>query len=264
MIPLCSRPPLVLAIGGHDPSGAGIQADIEAAAMCGCHAITLVTCLTVQNTAGVESVIPTPRATLERQFTLMREDTRPFAACKIGLLPSTDSITAVAGIVDGLPAGTPVVLDPVLASGSGTNLSTDAVRATLVAELWPLATVRTPNARELRLLAAATGRSTEELLAASPGWTLVKGADEPTPEVAHQLFHNGDFYAEFCWPRLDGSFHGSGCTLATATAAQLSRGMSVPSAVGFALAQTWRSLFEALDIGGAQLLPNRRRGRCWT
>lgn len=257
-MPRHHRPPLVLAIGGHDPSGAGIQADIETVASFNCHAVTLVTCLTTQNTGRVAEIAPTTGAVLERQFELVRIDARPFLACKIGLIPSVDVLAGIAAVVARLPPGTPTVLDPVLAAGSGGALAVDDVRAGLLSTLWPHVALRTPNARELRLLADAAGCTEQALLAAYPGWTLVKGADEPTSNVVHRLYRDGALFAAFEWPRIEGSFHGSGCTLASAIAALLARGMSMASAVGVGLAHTWRSLTDPLDIGGVQMLPNRR------
>lgn len=256
--PSLVHPPLVLALGGHDPSGAGIQADIEAAASFGCHALTLVTCLTAQNTRRVEEVIPVQPSLLRRQFDLVVSDTRALGACKIGLIPSVDVLMTVCELVRELQPGIPVVLDPVIAAGSGSPLMKDDVRRAMVEHLWPLATLRTPNAREARLLAEASGhRRVEDLLLEGNGWTLVKGADEPTPDVEHRLFQRGQLHASYRWPRLSGSFHGSGCTLGTAIAALLARGETLPVAVAQALDFTWHAVANALDIGGVQYLPNR-------
>ncbi len=251
--------PLILAIGGHDPSGAGIQADIETAAAHGCHAASLVTCLTAQNTRCVNEVVPTPPLTLRHQFALLQQDLRAFSACKIGLIPTLEVLHAVIDMLRQLPAGTPVVLDPVIAASSGAALMQDDVRQQLVEHLWPLVTVCTPNRAEARLLASASGAGTiERLLGRTPGWTLMKGADESVaPEVVHHLYRDGTCYATYVWPRLDGHFHGSGCTLASAVAANLACGASVASAVGAGLDYTWRALIEPLDIGGAQYLPRR-------
>jgi len=256
--PRLVHPPLVLALGGHDPSGAGIQADIEATARFGCHALTLVTCLTAQNTGRVEEVIPVQPSLLRRQFDLIVADARPIAACKIGLLPSVDVLMMVCDLVRDLPPGVPVVVDPVIAAGSGATLMSDDVRRAMLEHLWPLATLRTPNAREGRLLATASGLGCiQDVLDRGDGWTLVKGADEPTVDVDHRLFRGGQLYASYRWPRLSGSFHGSGCTLGSAIAALMARGETLPLAVAQALDFTWHSVANALDIGGVQYLPNR-------
>lgn len=256
---ILAQTPLVLVIGGHDPSGAGIQADIETAAAFGCHAASLVSCLTTQNTGRVVEVIPTAGSTLLAQFELLAADWQGIAACKIGLLPTTESVRAVVALLQRLPRATPVVLDPVIAAGSGAQLMDDAVRRALLAELWPLATVRTPNLQEVAALAAlACASDTAAWRRAQPGWVLVKGADAATPEVVHELDRDGAPYAHSRWPRLPGRFHGTGCTLATAIACELARGASVDAACASGLDYTWRSLLDPLDFGGAQRLPRRR------
>jgi len=258
LTPSLIRPPLILCLGGHDPSGAGIHADIETTARFGCHAFTLVTCLTAQNTGRVEEVIPVQASFLRRQFDLILADARPVSACKIGLIPSLDVLLAVCEMVRTLPPGIPVVLDPVIAAGSGSSLMNDDVRQAMVAHLWPLVTLRTPNTREAGLLAAASGCQTiDDLLDGAQGWTLVKGADEETADVEHRLYRGSHLYATYRWPRMNGSFHGSGCTLGSAVAALLASDLTLPLAVAQALDFTWHAVANALDIGGVQYLPNR-------
>ncbi|MGE3772189.1 MAG: hydroxymethylpyrimidine/phosphomethylpyrimidine kinase [Gammaproteobacteria bacterium] len=250
--------PLVLVIGGHDPSGAGLQADIETAAALGCHAASLVSCLTTQNTGRVAEVIPTAGSTLLAQFGLLVADWPGIAACKIGLVPTVDVVHALAALLRRLPAGTPVVLDPVVAAGSGAELMSAAVRRALLAELWPFATLRTPNREEAAALAAVAGASdTAAWRRSQAGWVLVKGADATTPEVIHELDRDGQLHTRSRWRRLPGQFHGTGCTLATAIACELARGMPVADACAAGLDYTWRCLLDPLDFGGAQQLPRR-------
>lgn len=253
--------PLLLAIGGHDPSGAGIQADIETAAALGCHAATLVTCLTTQNTARVADVIPTPVATLLAQFELLLADWPAFACCKIGLVPSVGLARGLASLLRQLPSGCPVVLDPVVAAGSGASFMDEALRRVVLDELWPLANLRTPNLHEAAALAAAGGdRAVEHWLVRQTGWVLIKGADAATTDVHHRLERDGCEFASYTWPRRHGRYHGTGCTLATAIAAYVAHGYTLATAVGAALDYTWKCLAEPLDFGGAQCLPRRARG----
>lgn len=250
--------PLVLAIGGHDPSGAGIQADIETAAALGCHAATLVTCQTTQNTERVADVIPTPVATLLAQFELLVADWPAIACCKIGLVPSVDVARGLACLLRQLPPACAVVIDPVIAAGSGASFMDEALRRVVLEELWPLATVRTPNLHEAAALAATAGeRAVEPWLARQTGWVLIKGADAATTDVHHRLEHDGREYASFTWPRLPGRYHGTGCTLATAIAAYVAHGCTMAAAVAAALDFTWQCLRDPLDFGGAQCLPRR-------
>lgn len=250
--------PLVLVIGGHDPSGAGLQADIETAAAFGCHAASLVSCLTTQNTGRVAEVIPTAGATLLAQFDLLAADWPGITACKIGLVPTTDLVHAVAVLLRRLPAGTPIVLDPVIEAGSGAELAKLAVRRELLTELWPLATLRTPNLHEASALATAAGLvDTAAWRRNQSGWVLIKGADATTPEVGHELDFDGKLHTRSYWRRLPGSYHGTGCTLATAAACELARRLTVAEACATALDYTWRCLLDPLDFGGAQRLPRR-------
>ncbi len=251
-------PPLVLVIGGHDPSGAGIQADNETLFALGCHAATTVTALTVQTTRGVRRVAPVAADLLREQVSALREDFRPFAACKVGLVPSAELVDAVADLVAAMP-GVPVVVDPVLGAGGGGALGTDGARARLSERLLPLATVVTPNMNEARRLVgdsdvAVLGRA---LSAGTRRYALLTGADEATREVAHRLYRDGALFAEYRWPRLPHRYHGSGCTLASAIAAFLAHGATPAVACARAQAYTWSALTRAHEVGGDQLIPGR-------
>lgn len=257
--PLDAAPtPLILTIGGHDPSGAGIQADIETAAALGCHAASLVSCLTTQNTERVTAILPTAGATLLSQFELLSADWPNIAACKIGLVPTVDVVYALSKLVRRLPQSVPVVLDPVIAAGSGSEMTDAAVRRALLAELWPLALLRTPNLAEVAALAASAGaRDAATWRRAQSGWLLVTGADAATPEIVHELDRDGRLFERSLWRRLPGRFHGTGCTLATAAACELARGKSVAAACAAALEFTWNCLVDPIDFVGAQSLPRR-------
>jgi hydroxymethylpyrimidine/phosphomethylpyrimidine kinase len=168
-------------------------------------------------------------------------------------------LLAVCDIVRALPPGIPVVLDPVISAGSGSSLMNDDVRRAMVVHLWPLVTLRTPNTREAGLLAAASGlRTIDDLLADAQGSTLVKGADEQTVDVEHRLYRGSLLYSTYQWPRVNGSFHGSGRTLASAVAALLASGLTLPLAVVQALDFTWHAVARALDVEGTHYLSNRQ------
>lgn len=203
-------------------------------------------------------IMPTSADDLLAQFSLLTSDIETVAACKIGLIPSVDVLAAVVAIVKQLPPNTPIVLDPVMASGSGFSMVDDAVRTVLAKELWPLCTVCTPNMREARILCGSDDiDAIAEFIRPLSLWTLIKGADEETPSVMHTLYLNGIRYASYRWPRLSGSYHGSGCTLASAIASFLARGATTAVAIGNALSYTWQSLATPIDISARQLLPNR-------
>src|SRR3954470_629761 len=139
---MASRPvPAVLSIAGSDSGGgAGIQADLKAFAACGVHGMTAITALTAQNTVGVTGVHPVPGAFIVEQVRAVQDDIG-VDAVKIGMLGTAEIVEAVAEALALLRPGTPVVIDPVMVSESGSVLLDEAARAALVARLLPLATV---------------------------------------------------------------------------------------------------------------------------
>ena len=145
-------PPLVLAFSASDPSsGAGMQADLMTLASLGCHALSAITALTVQDTVGVQSVHPVAAELLEQQARTVLED-MPVATFKIGMLGSVENVLAVAEIIADYPE-IPLIFDPVLASGRGDELSSEEVISAIREMLLPQTTLLTPNAPEARRLA---------------------------------------------------------------------------------------------------------------
>jgi hydroxymethylpyrimidine/phosphomethylpyrimidine kinase len=254
---MITAPPVVLSLSGHDPTGgAGIQADIETCVRLGCHPCTVVTALTVQDTRNVRRVIPQAAEDFLEQARAVLADL-PVAAIKIGLLGSVEIVRAVAEILEG--AGEiPVVLDPILAAGGGRNLATEELIGQIRARLIPRATVLTPNTPEARKLAGKDDPETcaRELLALGCPNVLLTGTHEDGPDVANRWYSAAG--VETCrWPRLPGSYHGSGCTLASAVAACLARGCAMEAAVRKAQRFTWEALQGGFHLGRGQLLPNR-------
>jgi hydroxymethylpyrimidine/phosphomethylpyrimidine kinase len=255
---MTSRLPSVLCFSGHDPTGgAGIQADIEAMLGLNCRACTIVTALTAQDTQDIQSVMPQRAEDLLAQARLLMNDLR-VDAIKIGLLGDAGIARAIVAILQQAP-DLPVVLDPVLAAGGGRETAGNELIETLRRELAPLATVITPNSIEARKLAGtdapldACGR---ELLAMGCRYALITGAHENEGDVVNRLYGpNGRL--SWSWPRLEGSYHGSGCTLASALAACLAQGMAMEKAVYQAQAFTWRALKAGFRPGKGQYLPDR-------
>jgi hydroxymethylpyrimidine/phosphomethylpyrimidine kinase len=154
--------PTALTIAGSDSGGgAGIQADLKAFARCGVHGTSAITAITAQNTVGVSAIHPVPPEIVLAQVRAVAEDIG-IDAVKVGMLGTTLVTEAVAQGLDELPAGTPVVLDPVMISESGARLLEPEAERALVAEMLPRATVLTPNLPEARVLAGlAPPRSRE-------------------------------------------------------------------------------------------------------
>jgi len=248
-------PPIVLTFAASDPTGgAGLQADLLTLAALGCHPLSVVTGLTVQDTRGVESLEAVASALVMRQANVLLAESK-VAAFKAGVLASPDNVRAVAAILD-QHKNVPLVLDPVLASGRGDALASDAVRAALVEALIPLTTVLTPNTLEAEQLGGA-----QRLLDAGARYVLVTGTHDDTSEVINRLYDRRGLVREDRWKRLPGSYHGSGCTLASAVAALLARGRAVPDAVREAQAYTWNALAAGFKSGAGQMLPDRFFGR---
>lgn len=244
-------PPIVLTFAASDPTGgAGMQADLLTLAALGCHPLSVLTGLTVQDTSGVEHLEAIDAALVARQARRVLAESK-VAAFKIGVLASADNVRAVAEIV-AAHGGVPLVLDPVLASGRGDELASAAVAAALLEWLVPRATVVTPNTREAQRLGGA-----KRMLELGCRYVLVTGTHEPSAEVSNKLYDASGLVREDRWRRLEDSYHGSGCTLASAIAAQLAKGRAVPEAVREAQEFTWRALAAGFRSGAGQALPNR-------
>ncbi|WP_087446058.1 bifunctional hydroxymethylpyrimidine kinase/phosphomethylpyrimidine kinase [Sulfuriferula sp. AH1] len=258
-------PPVVLTFAASDPTGgAGIQADILTLTSMGCHALSVLTAITVQDTVGVEDYLPLDAEWIADQARCVLED-MPVAAFKIGMLGSIEAIAAIAAIVADYP-DVPLVLDPVLASGRGDELANEDMRAALVDMLIPQTTILTPNSVEARSLVqddmdGADEASLEEcarhLLSTGCEYVLITGTHENTVQVINTLYDNTGVVRSDAWTRLPGSYHGSGCTLASAIAATLAHTMSLPEAVREAQEFTYESLRAGFRPGMGQYIPDR-------
>jgi hydroxymethylpyrimidine/phosphomethylpyrimidine kinase len=256
-------PPIVLAFAATDPSGgAGLQADVMTLASMGCHPLSVVTAITIQDTMGVEEVMPLDVEWVADQARCVLED-MPVAAFKIGLLGSSENISAIAEVVSDYPE-VPLVLDPVLASGRGDELVTEEMISALRELLIPQTTIITPNSTEARRLVQEEGEEdldlaecARRLLAMGCEYVLITGTHEASRDVVNVLYDASGVVREDRWPRLPASYHGSGCTLAAALAAELARGLEPAEAAHAAQRFTWESLAAGFKAGGGQLLPNR-------
>jgi hydroxymethylpyrimidine/phosphomethylpyrimidine kinase len=244
-------PPIVLTFAASDPTGgAGLQADLLTLAALGCHPLSVLTGFTVQDTSGVEHLEALGAELVTRQARAVLAESR-VAAFKVGVLGSVDNVRAVAAIAAAHPR-VPLVLDPVLASGRGDPLADDGVADALRQLLVPHATVVTPNTLEASRLGGA-----QRLLELGCRYVLVTGTHEAGAEVSNRLYDARGLVREDKWRRLPGSYHGSGCTLASALAAQLAQGRAVPEAARAAQEFTWQALAAAIRTGAGQALPNR-------
>ncbi|HUX25485.1 MAG TPA: bifunctional hydroxymethylpyrimidine kinase/phosphomethylpyrimidine kinase [Burkholderiales bacterium] len=256
-------PPIVLSFAAADPTGgAGIQADLLTLSSMGCHALTVVTAITVQDTAGVEDMLPIDADWVSDQARVLLED-MPVAAFKIGLVGSVENCAAIAEVVSDYP-DVPLILDPVLASGRGDEMATEELIEAMREMLIPQTTIITPNSLEARRLADDGGdeeRSLEDcakrILEMGCEYVLITGTHENTPQVINTLYGQQGVIRSDSWERLSGSYHGSGCTLASAIAATLANGLDIPEAVREAQEYTWQALNAGFRPGMGQHIPDR-------
>lgn len=259
------RYPRVLSIAGSDSGGgAGIQADLKTFSALGCYGMTAITALTAQNTQGVRAIHGVPASFLKEQMAAVIEDIG-VDAVKIGMLHAPEVVEAVAWAIDtyGL---TRVVLDPVMVATSGDALIEQATVSVLVAQLFPRATVVTPNLDEAALLLGRPVREPGELdgacvdlLAMGAQGVLLKGGHLGGEWLTDVLAVAGTPAAY--WQRLSGTriasrnVHGTGCTLSSAVAAHLAMGHALEEAV-----QAAHAYIRGAIAAGAQVTTGHGHG----
>ncbi|MFZ6681580.1 bifunctional hydroxymethylpyrimidine kinase/phosphomethylpyrimidine kinase [Undibacterium sp. Tian12W] len=257
--------PCVLVFAGHDPSGgAGIQADIEAIAAQGAHALPVITALTVQDNDHVYAVHAVDvQIILQQAMTLVAK--MPVKVVKLGIVAHKKNATTIASFIQKMKLQEPdlqVIVDTVLGSGQGDSLSLDnPVEA--IEPLLKVATLLTPNLPELKRLSSQSmdmQAQVENLMQTYAADVLLKGGHATEAQVKNIWFQHGQWQTaqEWLWPRLPGEFHGSGCTLASAIAGQLAIGASLPVALQQAQSYTQQSLQYAYAIAAGQLIPARQ------
>ncbi|MGB4924458.1 MAG: hydroxymethylpyrimidine/phosphomethylpyrimidine kinase [Candidatus Nitrotoga sp.] len=258
-------PPIVLAFGATDPSGgAGLQADILTIASMGCHPLSVVTAVTVQDTSGVDDILPIDAEWVSDQARAVLED-MPVAAFKIGLLGSVENIAEIAEVISDYP-DIPLVFDPVLASGRGDELADEDMLDALRELLLPQTTILTPNSIEARRLIQDEDNDEDNpdltecakrIVQLGCEYVLVTGTHEHTPKVINTLYGENGVIRSDSWTRLPGIYHGSGCTLASAIASLLANGLPINEAVKEAQEFTWKALQYAFRPGMGQHIPDR-------
>jgi len=262
---MAETPPIVLVFSATDPTGgAGMQADIMTLTSMGCHPLSAVTAITVQDTMGVDQVYALDADWVADQARCVLED-MPVAAFKIGVMGSVEIVAAIAEVVSDYPE-IPLVLDPVFASGRGDELASDDIVSAMRELLVPQTTIITPNSLEARRLALEDGNDSDDpglaecarrILAAGCEYVLITGTHENTPMVVNTLYHTDGEPSSESWERLQGSYHGSGCTLASAIAATIANGVPMQEAVRDAQEYTWQTLRGAFRPGMGQYIPDR-------
>lgn len=259
-------PPIVLSFAANDPSGgAGLQADLLTIASMGCHPLSVMTAITIQDTTGVDDVMPLDSEWVADQARAVLED-MPVHVFKIGLLGSVEIIAAIAEVISDYPH-IPLVMDPVLTSGRGDELANEEMIDAMRELLLPQVTILTPNSLEARYLAQQDSDSSEKkmdlslcarrLLDMGCEYVLITGTHENTVQVTNTLFDTDGVVRTDHWERLENTYHGSGCTLASAIAASLANGLSISESVIEAQDYTWHTLQAGFRPGMGQYIPNR-------
>lgn len=251
-------PPLVVAIGGFDPScGAGVVADARSIEAMGALPLAVVTSLTVQSGSGVRGFTAVPVATVLRQLDELL-DHLPVAAVKIGQVPTPALARALARRLG--DCGLPLVLDPVLEASGGGSLVSDGKGRRIAETLAAVASLITVNLDEASVLTGAKvsgrpamRRAASAIAALGAGAVLVKGGHLRGAPV-DLLLSEGSF-VEAKSRRLPGGMHGTGCALASAAAARLAAGDGVDAAVRRARHHVFSLLKEAVTAGRARLRP---------
>jgi len=248
---------VALSIAGSDSGGgAGIQADIKAIQANGVFAATVLTAVTAQNTLAVTAAKELGVGLIRSQFEAVWSDIKVHAV-KTGMLSSARVIDAVAGLLEKYARDVPIVVDPVMISKSGFDLlEADAV-AMLKERIVPLATVLTPNAFEASRLAGLEVRNARSACEAAKrirslgaGAVLVKGGHLEGEEAAIDFLFDGESMHTFSVPRIDTtSTHGTGCTYASAIAANLAKDYSLVKAVERAKRYVTAAIEHGLPIG---------------
>ncbi len=254
-----STTPVVLCFSGHDPTGgAGLHADIEAIAAAGCHATSVITCLTVQDTHNVHQLITNDPKSFRKQAETVLDDL-PVSVIKIGLIGDVRICREITALIN-KHHNIPVVLDPILAAGGGADLAGDALLESIRRDLLPQVELVTPNSEEARRISGqeTLPEAAAQMLSMGCNSVLVTGTHEAGNKVINTLYcgTTEEAHAQE-WPRLPDNYHGSGCTLSAAIAARIALGQSTIQAVAEAQGYTWQTLDKANRFGSGQALPNR-------
>ena len=243
-----------LTIAGSDCSGgAGIQADIKTITMHGVYAMSAITAQTAQNTTGVRAIQESEPEFLKQQIDAVFEDIYPDAV-KIGMVSSSELIHVIAERLNYYGAKN-IVVDPVMVASSGSSLMKDNAVKTLIKELFPVATLVTPNIPEAQVLSGMNIRNREDMVTVAKYIgdnfhcaVLLKGGHSIND--ANDLLYDHGELIWFAGRRIDNpNTHGTGCTLSSAIASNLALGFSLEESVGRAKVYISEALAAMLDLG---------------
>lgn len=257
-----STPPVVMVIGGMDPSGgAGLCADIQTLSMLGCHAAPVVTAVTVQDTSSVTGYELVEPEVIRAQVQTVLDDIYP-VVIKTGMLVNKEVILVLVEALSNYPEIS-LIVDPVMSSNMNDALSEHSLIKSIKDDLLPLASLLTPNIPEAIALAGMDTMDSADTCA-DVIWKanrncdcLITGTHAESEQVTNRYYRQGKKSREWRWQRLPHEYHGSGCTLASACAAGLAHGLSMEQAIDQAQQHVMESLSAAFKPGKGQYLPYR-------
>jgi hydroxymethylpyrimidine/phosphomethylpyrimidine kinase len=259
-----SCPPVVMVIGGMDPSGgAGLGADIQTLAALGCHAAPVVTALTVQDTTAVKNFQLVELDLIRAQMQAVLDDMKP-SVVKTGMLGSGDIVSVVSSMLS-QTSDIQIIVDPVLSSNSGISLSEYSLTKAIIKLLLPIATLICPNIPETVALAGKDLLDTLDIDecaallydADSHCDCLITGTHADSDQVINRYYRKGRKLKDWVWQRLQYEYHGSGCTLASAIAAGIAHGLEMEQALEQAQQFVMNCLQDGFKPGNGQHIPHR-------
>ncbi|RYU93062.1 bifunctional hydroxymethylpyrimidine kinase/phosphomethylpyrimidine kinase [Emticicia agri] len=247
--------PSVLTIAGFDGSGgAGIQADIKTFSALGCFATSVLTALPVQNTQGVRSIYPIPNQAVAEQIEAIVDDIFP-DTIKIGMVHTSELVATIVATLKKYPA-VPLVFDPVMVATSGHKLIEDTTIQTIIEQLFPIASVITPNMDEAAILAQMSVTTLDDMyvagqkiLALGCQSVLLKGGHLNLPKITSLYFDTEGEVHSFEFEKFPtNNTHGSGCTLSSAIGAYIAQGKSLSDAVTSAQTYVHQAIRHGADV----------------
>lgn len=247
--------PVALTIAGSDSGGgAGIQADLKTFSALGCYGTSVITALTAQNTLGVTDIHSIPPDFVKEQLRAVLTDIRP-QAIKIGMVHTPELATAISEVLTEYK-DIPVVLDPVMVATSGARLIEESATNRIISELFPLATIITPNLDEAALLANLPISGVEDMYEAGKAilregakGLLLKGGHLPGEQITSLLYINSSEPKVLVSQKVaTDNTHGSGCTLSSAIAAFIARGETAETAVELAGEYVYNAILHGADV----------------
>ncbi|RWX03832.1 bifunctional hydroxymethylpyrimidine kinase/phosphomethylpyrimidine kinase [Flavobacterium cerinum] len=247
--------PTVLTIAGTDPTGgAGIQADLKTFSALGCYGMSVITALVAQNTCGVRAIHSVPPDFVQVQLQAVLDDILP-DAIKIGMIHSLELVSVIAEVLKQYPQ-IPVVFDPVMIATSGDRLIEEKTIEGIITQLFPLATLITPNMDEASLLAGISVKSVEDMKVAAEiimemgvNALLLKGGHLESERLTSLLIGKQGLIKTLHSDRIETkNMHGSGCTLSSAIAAYLAQSYTLVEAVSKAQDYVHGAIYNAADV----------------